>query len=95
MDSLKVLELSRSERKELKSLITDYSLLAGNIIWKEEDMPKLQRLVKAILYITDKDISLMDTPMELYNTVNSRVKKLSQQNIIDICFVITYTKEDK
>ena len=95
LDSLKVLELSRSERKELKSLITDYSLLAGNIIWKEEDMPKLQRLVKAILYITDKDISLMDTPMELYNTVNSRVKKLSQQNIIDICFVITYTKEDK
>ena len=92
-DSLRVLELSRSEKKEIKLLIEDYGLFAGNIFWKDEDMDKLQKLVKAILCIKDNEIAKMSDSSELYELVNSRVKKLSSKNIKDICYVITYTKE--
>ncbi|SNU04646.1 DNA helicase HerA, contains HAS-barrel and ATPase domains [Lachnospiraceae bacterium] len=93
LDSLKVIELSRSERKEIKNLISDYGLFAGNLIWKDEDMAKLQQLVKSVLGISDKDISHMTEPKDLYFTVKDSVKKLSDQEIKEICYVITYTKE--
>ena len=93
LDSLKVIELSRSERKEIKNIISDYGLFAGNLIWKDEDMKKLQHLVKSVLGITDTDISHMMEPKDLFFTVKDRVKKLSDQEIKEICYVITYTKE--
>lgn len=92
-DSLRVLELSRSEKKEIKNLISDYGLFAGNLIWKEEDMDKLQRLVKSVLGITDNEIVNMNNASDLSCRVKDSVKRLSEDDIKEICYVITYTKE--
>lgn len=92
-DSLKVIELSRKERKEIKALISDYGLFAGNLIWKEEDMDNLQRLVKSVLSISDKDIVQMKEANELFLKVKERVRKLTDKEIKEVCYVITYTKE--
>ncbi|MBR1507558.1 MAG: ATP-binding protein [Eubacterium sp.] len=90
--SLRVIELSRSERKEIKGLISDYELFAGNLIWKEDDMPKLQRLIKSVLGISDKDYVQMNSADDLYKLVSGKVRKLSDKEIKDICYVLTYTK---
>ena len=90
--SLRVIELSRSERKEIKGLISDYELFAGNLIWKEDDMPKLQRLIKSVLGISDKDYVQMNSADDLYKLVSGKVRKLSDKEIKDICYVLTNTK---
>ena len=93
VESLKVLSLSRNERKELMEIIDDYELLGGNIIWNETEMDKLIRLVKSVLGINDKDIARVNSSIELLRLVRDRVKKMTDKDLKEICYVLTYTKD--
>lgn len=95
LEALKVLNLSRKERKEIYSLIEDYLLFGGRLVWKEDELPKLQRLMKAVLEIDDKQLMRVSSPEALRKLVTSRLEKLKSENIEEICFVLTWTKEEK
>ena len=93
MDSLRVLDISRDKRASIKALIEDYSLFNGSLMWKKEEISELQGLVQAVLGISDKDLAKLDDPDDLKGLVRSRIKRMSDREINDICFVMTQ-KED-
>ena len=88
-DSLKVLEISRGEKKMISSLIDDYTLCNGLLIWKAADLPKLQKLVQAVIGLDDNDFMNLNNPEELKELVKNRLKQCSIDEIKDICFVLT------
>ena len=88
-DSLKVLDVSRGAKKRISALIDDYTLCNGLLVWKTEQLPKLQKLVQAVLGLQDKDFMGLETPEDLQELVKSRLKKCPPKEIKDICFVLT------
>ena len=88
-DSLKVLEISRGVKKVISTLIDDYTLCNGLLIWKTADLSKLQKLVQEVLGIDNKDFMNFNTPNELQVFVENRLKQCSSEEIKDICFVLT------
>jgi len=88
-DSLKVLDVTRGVKKRISALIDDYTLCNGLLVWKTEQLPKLQKLVQAVLGLEDKDFMDLDTPEDLQEVVKNRLKKCSPKEIKDICFVLT------
>jgi hypothetical protein len=93
-ESLKVLDLSRTDRRTILDLISDYDLFGGNLIWPACKIPNLQRLVKAVMELKDKDIFACETPSDLYKLVQSKVNHLKRNAINEICFVLTMSTED-
>ena len=93
-ESLKVLDLSRTDRRTILDLISDYDLFGGNLIWPARKIPELQRLVKAVMELKDKEILGCETPADLYRLVQSRVKHLKRNAINEICFVLTMSTEE-
>ena len=88
-DSLKVLNVSRESRKLISTLIADYTLCNGILAWKSQQMPVLQGLVQEVLGIKDKDFEKIETPEKLRKTVESRLNRCTQQEINNICYVLT------
>lgn len=88
-DSLKVLDISRTDKQRISELIKDYSLFNGLLSWKREDLPGLKKLVQSVLGITEKDYVRLQTADDLRRLVSSRVKKCSQKEINDICYILT------
>jgi hypothetical protein len=93
-ESLKVLDLSRTDRRTILDLISDYDLFGGNLIWPARKIPELQRLVKAVMELKDKEILACETPADLYRLVQSRVKHFKRNAINEICFVLTMSTEE-
>ncbi len=89
VDSLKVLDISRSDKRRISELIKDYSLFNGMLSWNREDLPVLKKLVQAVLGITEKDFARLETADDLRRLVSSRVKRCSQKEINDICYILT------
>ena len=93
-ESLKVLDLTRRDRREISDLISDYDLFGGNLIWPARKIPELQRLVKAVMELKDKDILACETPADLYGLVQTRVKHLKRNAINELCFVMTMSTDE-
>ena len=89
-ESLRALDLSRKERREIADLITDYILFNGNIVWGEDEMHRVQRLTQATLGITEKDYEGIETARELESLVASKIKKIGKDKITEICYILTY-----
>lgn len=87
-DSLKVLSVSRLSRKAISAKIDDYTLCNGLLTWKTQEMPLLQKLVQDVLGIKDKDFEKIETPDDLRQIVEGKVKRCSQKDINDICYVL-------
>ena len=51
-------------------------------------MPLLQKLVQDVLGIKDKDFEKIETPDDLRQIVEGKVKRCSQKDINDICYVL-------
>ena len=64
------------------------------MILKEEDMKKVQHLVKVILGITDNEIMQMKDSSELFRTVKEKIKGLNDKEINEICYVMTKVGEE-
>lgn len=88
-DSLKVLDLSKEQKNKVLSLIDDYSLCNGMLIWNRSDLPRLQKLVQSVLGISDKDLSRIEYPDELKQLVKTKVSKLRNEDIDDVCYILT------
>jgi len=92
-DSLRVLDISREIKKKIEKLIDDYSLCNGLLSWKTQELPKLQELVRAVVGLEEKDFLKIDSSEELEKIVQSRLRKCSDQDVKDICYVLTYREE--
>ncbi|MGI6221589.1 MAG: ATP-binding protein [Coriobacteriales bacterium] len=88
-DSLKVLSMPREQKKAISALIDDYTLCNGLLKWSSADIPELQKLVQAVLGFDSRSFEDLETPDELRREVEKRLKKCSQEDIDDICFVLT------
>ena len=88
-ESLKVLDISKGQKKQIDVLIDDYSLCNGFLTWKESDLPVLQKLVQAVIGIQDKEFMRYDSPEELLEAVRNKLKKFSVEELRDICYVLT------
>ena len=87
-DSLKVLSISREQRRRLSELIGDYSLFNGILIWKNQDIPKLQELVQAVLGLGDRDFMSIETPDDLRKLVEGKLGKCPKKDIDEICCIL-------
>ena len=88
-DSLKVLNVSGDIRNNISRLIDDYSLCSGILVWKNSDIPKLQRLVQAVLGFKDKDFENINTPEDLMHETENKLQGCSQDDISNICYILT------
>ena len=91
--SLKVLTLSRKDRRLLDTIIEQYEILEGQIAWKKEQLPDVGKLLRAVLGITDKDIQKISSPEELVKLVSGKLKEPTKEQVKAVCFVITSAKE--
>ncbi|MBR3224418.1 MAG: ATP-binding protein [Atopobiaceae bacterium] len=93
LSAQKVLELKRSNRIMIKSTIEDYDLFNCQLIWRTEDIPKLQTLLIDVLDINDKQLSTVKDADDLRALVQDRLGGMKPQEVNDICFVLTYRNE--
>ena len=89
---LKSLDLRRKDKLLIRDYIDDYVFCGGKQIWRVEDIPRLQYLIKAILGISSSEFeSAISTgiPEELRKLVQNRTTSLTMQEIDEICNVLT------
>ena len=91
--SLRVLTLSRKDRRLLDTIIEQYEILEGQIEWQERQYPNVGKLLRAVLGITDKDIQKISSPEELVKLVSGKLKEPTKEQVKAVCFVITSTRE--
>lgn len=92
LESLKTLDLTRKDRKKISSLIDNYVLLNGVLIWKENEIGTVNHLVRAVLGINNKDFEAIGTAEELEGEVTNRLNKIGKESINEICFILTSEK---
>lgn len=90
--SLSVLDIPRSIRKTIESLMEDYLLFDGILVWDDRDIPKLQVLVRSVLGIKDSELLAVNEPEDLMNLVRTKLKKCSVGFINATCYVLTYVE---
>ena len=88
-ESLKSLDLSRSNRKKISRVISDYSLFNGILVWNEDEIGKVSAFIQAILGISNHDFDEVETTEDLKSLVKSKLKKMSDDSIEEICYVLT------
>lgn len=87
--ALKVLSLTRKEQRMIREVMDDYELLGGQLIWEEEQIPQLGKLVRAVLGINDKVIAGLGSAEDLRELISSRLWRMSDNKIQSICFAAT------
>ncbi|MCL1998238.1 MAG: ATP-binding protein [Turicibacter sp.] len=92
LSAVEVLEISRNIRKMLFQLIKDYDLCEGQLMWAERDLPQLQKILRAVLGLSDGEFDGFITagdPELLRQFVSDRTKNLSHENLTEICHILT------
>lgn len=91
--ALKILDITRKTRNNIKSLAEDYLLFGGQLIWKKEDIFFLKQLLMEILGLDDKQIAGISSVEELQKRVKLKTQGMTATNIKEICFILTTTEE--
>lgn len=94
--SIRVVDLSREERKLVSGYIDDYAFLGRKLFWDVGDIPKLQTCLMAILNISEREfdaILLSDEPEVLRAIVRERTVGFNSEEIDEICNVLTKVEE--
>lgn len=94
-EALKVLEITRNTKKEIKLLIEDYLLFNGHLSWKEEEIPKLQIILRELLGIDDTCWTKLSSAYELKKMVSNKVQALRKQDIEEICYILSWFGGEK
>jgi len=94
-ESLQVIDLQKKDRTVLKSLMMDYSLFNGQMIWKQEELYDLKHLIQALLEIHDKELSKVNNSDELSAIVRSKLRRMTHADINEICYILTLNEEEK
>lgn len=87
-DSLKVLDVTRQEHKQLAVLISDYKLFNGNLLWDQNELSELQKAVQAVMGIHQKELQIFESREELKQVVKSRLKKMNKEILDYICDIL-------
>lgn len=94
-NAIKVLEISRRNKKKLNSLIEDYTMFTGQLIWQEDDLMTVRDLIQSILEIKDKDFKKINSYNDLKKVVRSKLNKISSDAVQEICYLLTVGEEKK
>lgn len=90
--NLQVLEIERSLKNMISDCITDYVFCGGKQIWRTEDIPKLQVLIKGVLGITTAEfekIIMSGIPNDLRMLVQKKVPSFSFDEVEEVCSILT------
>ena len=90
LSAQKVLELKRSSRSSIRTLIDKYHLFNHQLAWRKNDLPQLRILLQDVLDITDERAATISTADELRSLVAERLGRIRPNEVDNICFVLTY-----
>lgn len=93
-EALKIIEVSRSTKRRISAVFDDYIFFNHQVIWREEDIPKLRDWIKELLKINDSFLMNIIHPEELEKYVKSKTSRLSSEEIKKICYLITFVQEE-
>ena len=91
-ESIRVIDLTREERKMLMGYIDDYAFLGREMFWEIGDIPKLQKCLMAILHISEKEFDAVlgeNDADALRALVKEKTVGFSDEDIDEICNVLT------
>ncbi len=92
LQDIKVIDLSSIQRKTILRYVNDYIFFCGKLVWNTEEIPQLQKCLKAILGMSESEFTkIIDSgsPEMLRETVSNKTKDFSSQEIDEICNVLT------
>lgn len=87
--ALKVLNISRDIKNRISSLIEEYDLYGGIMVWKTQDIPILKKYVQAVIDIDDKTFMRIEGSKELKALVKNKLKRFSDDEYDSICYILT------
>ena len=93
-EDLKCIDAPRSQKRTIANLIDDYVFCGGRMIWRVEDIPTLQSLLRTTLSISDAEFAQLvqsGSPLEFRSVVSGRTRGLSDSSIDEVCNVLTMT----
>ena len=96
VQDLKSLEIKRDIRKFINKSIEDYVFLNGKLLWKTNEIPDLQKVLKDILNIKESEfnnIVLNGDPDNLRKVIKCRTTGFNDYEIDEICNVLTKVGE--
>ena len=91
-NALRSLDVPRNIKRQLTDCIDNYIFCCGAMIWKVEEIPTLQTLVKAVLDITKVEFErcIMSCDADgLRSIVRKRTTGLSDTEVNEVCNVLT------
>ncbi|RKI44029.1 ATP-binding protein [bacterium D16-51] len=91
-NDLKALDIPKRVKDRISACIEQYLFFQGNMIWKTNEIGYLQKLVKALLAISDNEfenIVVSGNADELRNAIKQKTIGLSYQEIEEVCCVLT------
>lgn len=92
IQDLKSLEVNRDIRKFITKAIEDYAFLNGKLLWRTDEIPALQYVLKSLLDISETAFNktiLNDTPEMFKEMISKKLVGFNDQEINEICHVLT------
>ncbi len=89
---LKIIEMDRSSKNTIREYIDDYIFAGGTMIWTEEELPLLQKLIQKVLGISEtqfEQIIASGNPDTLRQVVSKSTVAFAIDEIDEICHVLT------
>lgn len=94
-ESLCVLDISRSERKQLRSLIDEYYLFGGGLTWQKDDLLELRRIMSAVLSLRENDFQKIVKAEDLLRLVQSKIISPDRALLDKICYILTINEREQ
>ena len=91
----KVLELKRTSRSRICSLIDKYELFNHQLVWRKEDLGELKVLLEDVLDVTGEQLGTIRTADELRELVAGKLDRVKKSDIDSVCFMLTYSEEEE
>ena len=89
---VKVLDVTRQQRKQILKSVNDYIFFCGKLVWNVEDIPKLQECLKAILGITEAEFARLvssESTTLFKESISKRLTSFDDSELDEICNVLT------
>ena len=92
LQDVKVLDVTRQQRKQILKSVNDYIFFCGKLVWNVEDIPKLQECLKAILGITEAEFARLvssESATLFKESISKRLTSFDDSELDEICNVLT------
>lgn len=95
---LKALDLPIYIKECISVYINQYLFFQGNMIWGEEEIPRLQEVVKSLLQISNTEFEeyvVNEKADEFRDLIKHKTKGLSNKEVDEICSVLTIVPREE